>query len=491
MIRDLFAPFLIMALGVFMLSGTMLSHDISWYLISTRWWLDGLPIYEKIIDLTPPLAFYLTAIPVWISGMLGLSSIAIFKAFVFVLIAVSLMMTRALLRLSSTISPAQCRTFLGVAAIGLVLLPIGDFGQRDHLFTIFFLPFLAMSLLEEPPSRPHRAMIATWAVVGVALKHYFLLLPLLILIYNIIAARSPRPALRVEFVLPTALLIAYVAASALLHPAYFDSVIPRTLQLYGAFDAPFADMLVRSKTLIALLVFALVLMALTPQKSHATTLMILVGSGAIAVYLIQSKGWNYQRIPANLYVVLAVTWAATGLALARRHWWPMMPAAMAIGLLLVPALQDGPYTNSFATRVAPYFSCPPDQRSFQIFSSTVSTGFPLANLAEAEPANRAPTLWLFPGASYLLSQTEDSIEQAKYRAVLNDARAMVLEDFFRTRPQVVIVDTNPDKAYFNGAAFDYLVYFQQDSAFSTVWGTYQYKGKVGTYDIYTRPGCEP
>ncbi len=491
MIRDLFAPFLIMALGVFMLSGTMLSHDISWYMISTRWWLDGLPIYEKIFELNPPLAFYLTAIPVWISGVLSLSSIAIFKAFVFVLIAVSLVMTQTLLRLSSTISTPLRRTFLGVAAIGLVLLPIGNFGQRDHLFTIFFLPFLAMSLLEEPSSRSHRAAVATWAVFGVALKHYFLLLPLLILIYTVITARSLRPALRVEFILPTALLIGYIAASALLHPAYFDSVIPRTLQLYGAFDAPFADMLVRSKTLIAILVFALVLMAGIPQKSHATPLVILVGAGAIAVYLIQFKGWNYQRIPANFYVVLAVTWAATGLAIARRHWWPMVAAALAIGLLLVPALKAGPYTNTFATRAAPYFSCPPDHRSFQIFSSTVSTGFPLANLAQAEPANRAPTLWLFPGASYLLSQTEDPVEQAEYRAVLNDARTMVLDDFFRTRPQVVIVDTSPDKAYFNGVAFDYLEYFQQDSAFSIAWDAYRHQGKVGTYDIYTRAGCEP
>ncbi|MCV6825791.1 MULTISPECIES: hypothetical protein [Halocynthiibacter] len=490
MTRDLFFPICVIMLGVFLLSGTMLSHDISWYLISTRWWLDGLPIYEEIFELNPPLAFYLTAIPVWISGVSGLSEIAVYKAFVFALISVSLLTTWSLFRNSPTITPLSRRIFLGVAAVGLVLLPIGDFGQRDHLFTIFFLPFLVMSLLENPPSKAQRAGIAIWAVLGVALKHYFLLLPLIILIYKVLSARSLRPTLRIEFVLPAALLVAYVIASYILHPAYFDSVIPRTLQLYGAFDTPFSDMLVRSNTLIAVLAFALVLMALTPQRNHATALVILVGASAIAAYLFQSKGWNYQRIPANFYVVLAVTWAATGLAHARQHWWPMLSATLAIGVLLVPALRAGPYTNTFATNAAPYFICPPGQRSFQIFSSTVSSGFPLANLAQAEPANRAPTLWLFPGASYLLSQTENSIEQANYRAILNDAREMVLDDFFRTRPQVVIVDTSPDKAYFNGAAFDYLDYFQQVDKFSIAWNTYQHRGMVGTYDIYSRPGCE-
>lgn len=490
MIRDLHIPFLVILLGAFMLSGTMLSHDVSWYLISTRWWLDGLPIYEKIFELNPPLAFYLTAIPVWISGVVGLPAIAVYKGFVFVLIAVSLVMSWALLLHSSTISAPLRRTFLGVAAIGLVLLPIGDFGQRDHLFAIFFFPFLVMSLLDDLPGVGYRSAIAAWAVLGVALKHYFLLLPLIILIYETLRNRSLRRALRVEFVLPAALLIAYIVASYILHPAYFDRVVPRTLQLYGAFDLPFEYMLVLSEPLIGVLAFALVLMALTPQTPHNTALAILVGAGAIATYLIQSKGWDYQRIPADFYVALAVAWAAAGLAIARQHWWPMIPAALAIGVLLVPALKAGPYSNAFANSAVSYFQCPPGQRSFQIFSSTVSSGFPLANLAQAEPANRAPTLWLFPGASYLLSQTEDPVEQTEYQAVLNDARAMVLDDFFRTRPQVVIVDTSPNKAYFNGAAFDYLAYFRQVDTFSAAWDAYEHQGKVGNHDIYTRQGCE-
>lgn len=489
MIRDFAAPVLVMLLGAFMLSGTMLSHDISWYLISTRWWLDGLPIYEEIFELNPPLAFYLTAVPVWISGLLGVSATSTYMGFVFVLIAASLLMTRALLRRSATISAPLRHTFLGVAAIGLILLPIRDFGQRDHLFAMFFLPFFAMSLLENPPNRTWRAAIATWAVLGVALKHYFLLLPLLILIYKIITSRSLRPILRVEFIFPVVLLVAYVGASYILHPAYFNSVIPRTFQIYGAYDTPLSDVLTRAKPVLWVLSIALVLLALIRSKDPATVLPIIVGGGAVAVYVLQSKGWNYHRIPANLYVVLAVAWIAARLMRERQHWWPIVPAVLAIGLLLVPALRVGPYNNIFSIRAAPFFSCPPGKRSFQAFSSKVSVGFPLANLAQAEPANRAPALWLFPGATYLLSQTSDPKEQEQYRAIQRDARSMVLNDFFRARPQLVIVDVNTEKAYFNGAKFDYLSYFQENDAFAVAWRAYHHQGKVGTYDIYTRKGC--
>lgn len=489
MIRDLLAPFVIIGLGVVLLSGSMLSHDISWYLISTRWWIDGLPIYEEILELNPPLAFYLTAIPVWMSDLTGLSADVAYKAFIFALILASLMMSRAELDRAPTVSALRRRIFLGVAAVGLVLLPIGDFGQRDHMFAIFFLPFLTMSMLDVSSSRAHRAVIAVWATLGIALKHYFLVLPLLVLLYKIVAARSLRPVVRIEYVLPAVLLVAYVGATALLHPAYFDRVIPLTLQVYGAFDLPFATVLMRAGSLILVLLLALALLALSRSRHHSSAIVTLVALGAVAIYFIQSKGWAYHRIPGTLYVVLAIAWVGAEMAEARQSWLPAAVASLGVGTLLIPALDDGPYESAFARQAATFFTCPAGERSFQIFSSKVSTGFPLANLAQAEPANRAPTLWLFPGATHMLAKTNDPAEQARYRATQRAARDLVLSDFFRARPQIVIVDTSVEKTHFNGAEFDYLDYFRRSRPFAVAWQEYRLQGKIGAYDVYAREGC--
>lgn len=490
MIRDLTAPAIIMASAVFLLWGTLLSHDIGWYLISTGWWLEGMEIYADILELNPPLAFYLTAIPVWVANVTGLPAMATFKGFVLVLTAGSLIVSQWLLARESQLSPAERRAVLTVAAVGLLLLPIGDFGQRDHLFSIFFLPFLVMNLLSVPFPTSVRAGVATWATLGIALKHYFLLLPLAIIAYQVFAARSVRPAFKVEYLLMAAMLVLYVAASLILHPAYFDSVVPLAVQVYGAFDVPLKFTLFRVWGAILVLFIALTFLLMNRSRPHSNAVAVLTGAAAIAVILVQSKGWNYQHIPANLYVLMAVIWTAVTLSHARDQWWPTALAAVSVVFLLVPALRHGPYSSAFAEAIEPYFTCAPGERSFQIFSSTVSTGFPLANHAKATPANRAPTLWLFPGAVYRLSIAEDPAEQAIYRATLTDARNRVLTDFFRTVPQVVIVDESPQKQYFNGAAFDYLAFLSEDEKFTEAWRDYALKGRVGAYAVYAREGCE-
>ncbi|WP_417260668.1 hypothetical protein [Celeribacter sp.] len=490
MTRDFSAPAIIMAITVYLLWGTLLSHDISWYLISTGWWLDGVEIYADILELNPPLAFYLTAIPVSIARVTGLDPTATYKGFVLVLTTGSLIISQRLLNSEASLSPTARRAVLAVAAVGLLLLPIGDFGQRDHLFSILFLPFLVMNLLSKDASRPVRAGIAIWATFGIALKHYFLLLPLAILAYQVIARHSLRPALKVEYLVMAAMLVLYVAATVILHPAYFDSVVPLAMQVYGAFDAPFFSTLSHARILILVLLVALALLVVNGARPRSNAVAVLTGAAAIAVFLIQSKGWSYQRIPATIFVMMAVIWTAATLSQTQKQWWPTAMAAVSLMLLMAPALLHGPYQNSFAKDVNPYFTCAPGKRSFQIFSSTVSTGFPLANYANATPANRAPTLWLFPGASYRLSLTKDPAEQVIYRATLEEARSRVLADFFRTSPQVVIVDESLHKQYFNGAPFDYLAYFSENSGFAEAWRNYALKGHVGNYAIYTREGCD-
>lgn len=490
MIRDLSAPAVIMAFAVYLLWGTLLSHDVSWYLISTGWWLDGVEIYAEILELNPPLAFYLTAVPVWVAQVTGLPAMATYKGFVLVLTAGSLIASQRLLVRETQLSPRERRVVLTAAAVGLLLLPIGDFGQRDHLFATLFLPFLVMNLLSMPAPVSVRVGVAMWATLGIALKHYFLLLPLAIIAYQVFAARSLRPAFRFEHCVMVAMLASYVAASLFLHPDYFDSVVPLAVQVYGAFDAPLGFNLFRSRFLIVVLLIALTLLVINRSRLPSNAVAVLTGVAAIAVFLIQSKGWSYQLIPANLYVPMALIWTAVTLSRTHNQWWPTAVATVSVLLLLNSALRHGPYQSPFAEAVEPYFTCAPGERSFQVFSSTVSSGFPLANHAKATPSNRAPTLWLFPGASYRLSLTEDPAEQAIYRATLSEARKRVIADFFRTVPQLVIVDESPQKQYFNGAPFDYVAYFSEDREFSEAWRSYVLKGRVESYAIYARDGCD-
>ena len=68
---------LVVALLVHRLGAT-LNHDSAWYLDATSRWLNGAALYRDIIEVNPPLAFFLTAPALWLSGITGLAPVAVY-----------------------------------------------------------------------------------------------------------------------------------------------------------------------------------------------------------------------------------------------------------------------------------------------------------------------------------------------------------------------------------------------------------------------------
>lgn len=489
MTRDAFAPLLILMAGFAVLYGTALNHDTSWYLISTAWWLDGVEIYDKLLELNPPWAFYLAVPPVWMAETVGISSTTAFQVYTLLITAVSLALSNHLLGRDAAIPPLTRRIFVALAALALVLLPLKDFGEREHLFAIFFLPYVVLSMTDAEPSRRQRGWVSLWATCGIALKHYFVVLPLLVLLWQMASDRSLRRLLRIEVVLPSLLLVGYVVASWLLHPAYFDKVIPLTIAVYGTSTQPFGPVLKVALPVLAVLLLGLGLARLIRPTRASDTVLLLTAAGGFVAFFVQSKGWSYHLVPALSYTMLALGWIGLGLARARNNRLIGLVTLIAVAAMLVPALRHGPYQNGFYRQAETYFTCPRGERTMQVYSSAVSTGFPLANYAEATPANRAPTLWIFPGAVYNLHHATTPEARAKYNAILDFARTEVVNDFLRVRPQIVVVDTADSKLYFKEAPFDYLDHFTQVPAYAEAWNAYEKVGEIAHFAIYSRPGC--
>src|SRR5215470_6254894 len=76
---------------------THLHPDVSWYLVATDRILDGARPYRDIIEVNPPLAFYLTTPPVFAARLLHLSSSVCFVAYLSLLIAASVLLVSRVL----------------------------------------------------------------------------------------------------------------------------------------------------------------------------------------------------------------------------------------------------------------------------------------------------------------------------------------------------------------------------------------------------------
>ncbi|HSF93475.1 MAG TPA: hypothetical protein VLA52_00495 [Thermohalobaculum sp.] len=486
-------------LGFLALHGKVLNHDTSWFIVATGWWLDGLPLYDEILELNPPLAFYLTAPPVAAARLLALDTTEVSVVYVLALTGVSLIWSLRLLAADPEITGLHRVGFAVFGSIALILLPLADFGQREHLLLVFVLPYLALGLTgPAAPPRPwwERALIGLWATFGLALKPVFLLIPLATTLAACACRRSAAAAFTVQNAAIVLACCAYLGAAWMLHPAYFDSVIPLARLTYGpGYDHPLLAL--AGLTIPTALVFLLSsagLPFLGREALRPALILAAAGFAGAVIFFVQAKGWTYHSLPFKALAGLACGWIALSLRTYRGQFF--LPLAQMLGFalfLMLPAIGNGTYANTVYRDFARYFTCPAGERSFQLLAAHVYHAYPLANYADAKPANRGSTLWPIPGAARQLQSPEGFAPERKLalEGAIDATRLRAQADFLREKPQLVFVDTRPDKPYFGGAEFDYLAFLLTTEAVIEAWKQYE---KVGTYDgfdIYRRPGCAP
>ena len=122
------------------------------------------------------------------------------------------------------------------------------------------------------------------------------------------------------------------------------------------------------------------------------------------------------------------------------------------------------------------------------FSSNVSIGFPLANVAGVDWASRFPAQWLLPGVMRRLAAPErlDAVRLARVREIERYAVDAVIEDLARGAPSLVMVDVRQRKSYFGDLDFDYLAYFADQPGFTDIWQAYHRIDRVGHIEVWRR-----
>ncbi|HEU4439118.1 MAG TPA: hypothetical protein VFT36_07695, partial [Methylomirabilota bacterium] len=123
---------------------TTLNHDVAWYLVAADRFLDGARLYRDIIEVNPPLAFYLAVPPVAAARLTGWEPIDCLVVYVFLLIALSLAICDHLLKTQSDRSAGYRVGVLFAAWAALVLQPLALLGQREHFAVILSLPYLVL-----------------------------------------------------------------------------------------------------------------------------------------------------------------------------------------------------------------------------------------------------------------------------------------------------------------------------------------------------------
>lgn len=460
-----------------------LHHDVGWTLLATGRMLDGARLYRDIIEVNPPMIFYSAAPGVLLARLGGWQAMTGFSAYVLLLILGSVALTALVQARAAVLSPRAQGLMSLAALIALALLPAADFGEREHFTTILTLPYVAL-LSARYADRDCDARLAgivgLAAGLGLAFKPYFLVVPVMLELYQMIRRRSLTAAFRPETICAAAVVAFYAGAVVLLHPEYIERIVPYGVLVYDAYAKPFAYAFLQPKLpslLMPLAVYALV--RLTRRDCRFLDAYAIAAAGFFVAYLVQAKGWSYHLVPVFAFLWMAAAAATTFLFGAQASEAPRrrqrLMAATAVvsllGLIASPAIH-GSARSPFTDILAPIVQRIAPTGSLYAFTSHVWVSFPLVAKTGLDWASRFPAQWLLPGVINGLqaADTGDDDVRRRLEEIERFAIDAVIEDLQVNRPQIVLVDL--DSQYIDGPPFDYLGYFARDPRFRAFWRDY-------------------
>ena len=475
-----------------------LNHDCAWFLDATGRFLDGALLYRDILEINPPLAFYLT-IPVVAAGRAtGLSLAPVFLAYVSLLSGLSAVAVWSTLRRTALPASAVWAAFAGMLFACLVASN-GTFGQREHFTLLSTLPYFALAVLRAEKGRCPTllaVLVGVAAGLGFCLKPHFLLAPVGVEVWLAYRGNAARTLLRPELAALAMTGVLYGAAIPLFTPDYLGIVVPLGRAVYDAgYGATFLD-LVLAAFPHALALAALVGTLAARQEEKARDLLAVLGiagTGFLAAYFIQGKGYAYHRVPAfGLLVVLCFVSAAVlgrgCLKPAIGRWRRLVFGTIAIATPLL--LVQPSYVNAFLAPGRAILARHPSG-SVYVLSSRFPASYPLLTEAGMRSASRFPCLWPLPGLLQRLGSHPEPREVAQLAQIERLVTEFVVQDFDRHFPSLVLVDTGVLNPAGMPSGFDARALFRKDERFARSWARYAPDGRVGPYAIYRRAAPSP
>lgn len=428
-----------------------MAGDMGLYLQCGQLLLSGKRPYVDFFDTNPPLIMYLSTIPAMVQNLLGGNILFWFQVS---MLAMSLIAASIL---ALFLIPAKQRPFFH-AALGCIslmsMLSMFDFGQREYLFFLSFLPYFFFCITrmngQKPGGRfylPLSILIGILAGVGLSLKPHFLIFLLFLEGWTLKSCGLSylKYMLRPE-------LLACISTGALygLHflllPAdikygFFDKLTPMMVSGFSAYDSdkPFfmsglwAPLTIYSSIAIALLIINF-------KKMQIAFPLLLMLASSILLIVIQAKNWSYYGIPLLGFSTLSYLTLLFNITSGRKE---RIAKIACLVICCIYSITQFFWTNKVASAMD--FSFAPVVKKFAsrndkvLFLDTTSCPwYAFSSYENIMPACRY--MWLFPisMSEYELSQKKNERIKPAILAREDEAIKNILEDAQKNKPPLIV-----------------------------------------------------
>ncbi len=460
-----------------------LNNDVSWQYWIARQIRGGAILYRDIIEVNPPLWFW-EAVPLSAladrlhvdAGHLAIVSVMARAALALILIA----------KLVADPSPRRLALLLPGLALLLCLLPLHDYGEREHLMLIGALPYAALVARRRDAARlvsPRLALcVGLFAAYGFAMKPYFALVPLVLELWLTLGLRRTWRPLRPETIALAVVATLYGAAVLIFAPDYVRLTLPLVRAAYGAFSPPFSSLFYQ----IWLPTWLLAGLALVVARRHLPVDAQAAAVTALAFtlsYFLQAKGFSYHALPVTatlgwaLWLVL-VRGPRLSDAVIRR---PLV--ALALMLVAATGYVIPPFAPYRAGRATAALERLPAGSTVAIISAHSWLAFPLIESHRFIWPMRTMHLWTIPK---IARDGEGPHASAAGLWVRRRALDMIAADLWCHPPDAILVDAPARSPALTETHFSYEAFVRSDPRIRAMLLHYRPAVSDGGATVYLR-----
>jgi hypothetical protein len=313
--------YILILMGIYLLayaiqSNFLLSWDVGWLLLVTKRLLAGGSYVTDFFETNPPLILYLYMPTVLLSKTAAIPIFAALRIYIFILASFSLGLSFVLLKkIFLETFHSQLWLLLLLLASILLLLPLYEFGQREHLLILLTFPYflLVICRLKNIVISARLAIcVGIFAGLGFGLKPFFLSALVFVEAFYLFKRRKFIACVRPETAAIVVLLLTYLVSTYYFFPNYFSIIVPFTFKhFYGIKNLSLSLHLPLVGTSLAALVIYF-LQRGSDRDIVFSTVFLLGMLGFLTSYAMQRTISYYHIYPAfALSLFLLVYWFNT------------------------------------------------------------------------------------------------------------------------------------------------------------------------------------
>jgi hypothetical protein len=479
----------VVVLGIVLSLIVLPGPDLLWRLYIADGLLNGKQLYRDLLEVNPPLWFWAAIPAAWLAqntlilpyhALLGMNVAGVVSA-TFIVFHLA----------KKTLGPSAAATAAFGFLFALSLVSVGDLGQREQSLLMacgLWISLLCARQAGHKVTMPIAILVGLMSAYGFALKHYFVLLPLILEAWLFWHQKRAWRPFRPETVTLAICAIAYALAVWKFTPDFLGRMLDLIQTTYFGFGSWNNWNSLGRKARLLLqglwILIPIAIMVLTKDRRPFCVALALAILACAVIVLLQQKGWSYHFV-ATFGLAVMLSFIMVHQAVSNQEKGARMALTLVAALGVIWNLVVIPAMGNVKTRgqpVEPLLKSivakePKDSR---IFILSVGPDYAFHPLADAGRPywSRYYSLWMLPG---LLTPNKDPKLEAIRKVEKERVRAEFVEDVQCSRPNLIIGEAGyigtPDPV-----RIDTIAYLSEDPAFKA-WLNSHYlaESKIGPY----------